>query len=81
MLFRSNSLIGMHATILNHAVVGKNCIIGAGALVPEGMVIPDNSVAVGVPARVIKTIRDDQLAHNIENAKAYVEMGRQHAAL
>ena len=26
-----NSLIGMHATILNHAVVGKNCIIGAGA--------------------------------------------------
>ena len=76
-----NSLVGMHATILNHAVVGKNCIIGAGALVPEGMVIPDNSVAVGVPARVIKTIRDDQLAHNIENAKAYVEMGRQHAAL
>ena len=69
-----NSLIGMHATILNHAV-------GAGALVPEGMVIPDNSVAVGVPARVIKTIRDDQLAHNIENAKAYVEIGRQHAAL
>ena len=76
-----NSLIGMHATILNHAVVGRNCIIGAGALVPEGMVIPDNSVAVGVPARVIKTIRDDQLTHNIENAKAYVEMGRQHAEL
>ena len=75
------TLIGMHATLLNHCVVGKNCIIGAGALVPEGMVIPDNSVAVGVPARVIKTIRDDQLAHNIENAKAYVEMGRQHAAL
>ena len=48
------SLIGMHATLLNHCVVGKNCIIGAGALVPEGMVIPDNSVAVGVPARVIK---------------------------
>ena len=75
------SLTGMHATLLTHCVVGKNCIIGAGALVPEGMVIPDNSVAVGVPARVIKTIRDDQLAHNIENAKAYVEMGRQHAAL
>ncbi len=75
------SLIGKHATLLNHCVVGKNCIIGAGALVTEGMVIPDNSVAVGVPARVIKTIRDDQLAHNIENAEAYVEMGRQHAAL
>ena len=71
----------LHCDPGRQVVLGKNCIIGAGALVPEGMVIPDNSVAVGVPARVIKTIRDDQLAHNIENAKAYVEMGRQHAAL
>ena len=70
----------LHCDPGGQVVLGKNCIIGAGALVPEGMVIPDNSVAVGVPARVIKTIRDDQLAHNIENAKAYVEMGRQHAA-
>ena len=71
----------LHCDPGGQVVLGRNCIIGAGALVPEGMVIPDNSVAVGVPARVIKTIRDDQLAHNIENAKAYVEMGRQHAAL
>ena len=71
----------LHCDPGGQVLLGKNCIIGAGALVPEGMVIPDNSVAVGVPARVIKTIRDDQLAHNIENAEAYVEMGRQHAAL
>ena len=71
----------LHCDPGGQVVLGKNCIIGAGALVPEGMVIPDNSVAVGVPARVIKTIQDDQLAHNIENAEAYVEMGRQHAAL
>ena len=71
----------LHCDPGGQVVLGRNCIVGAGALVPEGMVIPDNSVAVGVPARVIKTIRDDQLAHNIENAKAYVEMGRQHAAL
>ena len=51
-----DSLIGMHATLLNHSVVGKRCIIGAGALVPEGMVIPDDSVAVGIPAQVIKKI-------------------------
>ena len=76
-----NSLIGMHATLLNGCVVGRNCIIGAGALVPEGMVIPDNSVAVGVPARVIKTIRDDQLAQNIHNADLYVKLGKEHAAL
>ena len=33
--------------------IGNNIIIGAGAVVTKD--IPDNSVAVGVPARVIKT--------------------------
>ena len=66
------SLIGMHATLLNHCVVGKNCIIGAGALVPEGMVIPDGSVAVGVPARVIKQVSPAQIEANLHNAAHYV---------
>ena len=66
-------------TLLNHCVIGRNCIIGAGALVPEGMVIPDGSVAVGVPAKIIKTIRPDQAAHNIENAVHYVSDAEAHA--
>ena len=74
------SLIGMHATLLNHCVVGKNCIIGAGALVPEGMVIPDGSVAVGVPAKVIKQVSPAQVEANLHNATHYVEHGRVHAA-
>ena len=73
------SLIGMHATLLNHCVVGKNCIIGAGALVPEGMVIPDNSVAVGVPARVVKQVSAAQVEANLHNAAHYVEHGKLHA--
>jgi len=73
------SLIGMHATLLNHCVVGKRCIIGAGALVPEGMVIPDDSVAVGVPARVIKRTTPEQAEANLRNAAHYVEHGRLHA--
>jgi acetyltransferase-like isoleucine patch superfamily enzyme len=34
-------------------IIGKDCVIGAGALVNKS--IPDRSVAVGVPARVIRT--------------------------
>ena len=75
------SLIGMHATLLNGCVVGRRCIIGAGALVPEGMHIPDDSVAVGVPARVIKTITPAQLEMNRSNAALYVELGHRHAKL
>ena len=74
------SLVGMHATLLNHCVVGRNCIIGAGALVPEGMVIPDGSVAVGVPAKIIKQVSEAQVQANLQNAAHYVEHGKVHAA-
>jgi sugar O-acyltransferase (sialic acid O-acetyltransferase NeuD family) len=45
--------IGSNATILPKINIGKNVIIGAGAVVTKD--VPDNSVAVGVPARVVKT--------------------------
>ncbi len=53
-----NSLIGMGATVLNAAVIGNNCIIGAGALVPEGKTIPDNSLVVGMPGKVVRSLGD-----------------------
>lgn len=45
--------IGIQSIIMPGVHIGNNCIIGAGAVVTRD--IPDNSVAVGVPARVIKT--------------------------
>lgn len=75
-----NSLIGIGATILNGAVIGKNCIIGAHALVTEGKEIPDNSLVVGAPAKVIRTLGDPQVQmlkmsalHYVENAKTFRE--------
>lgn len=51
-----HNLIGMRATVMNHAVIGNNCIIGAHALVTENMKIPDNSLVIGMPAKVVKTL-------------------------
>jgi acetyltransferase-like isoleucine patch superfamily enzyme len=45
--------IGVRATILPGVTIGNRCIIGAGSVVTKD--IPDNSVAAGVPARVIKS--------------------------
>ena len=46
--------IGNNVTILSGVHIGNRVVIGAGAVVTKD--IPDNSVAVGVPARVIKTV-------------------------
>ena len=48
--------IGNNAIILPGVVIGSNVVIGAGAVVTKN--IPDNSVAVGVPAKVIKSADD-----------------------
>ena len=48
-----NVYIGNNVILLPGVTVGNNVVIGAGAVVSRD--IPDNSVAVGVPARVIKT--------------------------
>ena len=68
-----NSLIGIGATILNNTKVGKNCIIGAHALITEGKEIPDNSMVVGAPGRVIRTLSDEQIAMLRMSAAIYVK--------
>ena len=52
----ANSLIGMGAVVLNGAKIGRNCLVGAGALVTEGKAFADNSLIVGSPARVVRTL-------------------------
>lgn len=46
--------IGGGSIILPGVEIGNNCVIGAGRVVTKN--IPDNSVAVGNPCRVIKTL-------------------------
>lgn len=50
------ALIGMGATILNGVKIGKNCLVGANALVTEGKEFPDNTLIVGAPAKVARTL-------------------------
>lgn len=75
-----NSLVGMGATILNGAVIGKNCIVGANALVPEKKIIPDNSLVVGVPGKVVKTLNEGAERGLRETAEGYVQNWKRFAA-
>ena len=66
--------------LVNGAKIGKNCIIGANALITEGKEIPDNSMVMGSPGKVVKTLTDEQAAgirmgaaHYVENARRFRE--------
>jgi len=68
----NGSLVGIGATILNGAKIGNNCLIGAHALITEGKVIPDNSVVMGSPGKVIKTLTTEQAARLKMGSQVYV---------
>ncbi|MGE5089103.1 MAG: gamma carbonic anhydrase family protein [Candidatus Levyibacteriota bacterium] len=69
------TLVGIQAIVYNRATIGRDCLIAAGAVVPEGKVYPDRSLIVGVPAKVHRPLRDEELAAMRKNVDAYVKRG------
>jgi len=53
---------------LNGAKIGRNCFVGANALVTEGKEFPDNSLIVGSPARLVRTL--DEAARDLRDSAA-----------
>lgn len=70
----NNVLVGMNATILNGAKIGEYCIIGANALITGNTVIPPYSLVVGSPAKVVKTLNEENFEAIRENARVYREL-------
>ena len=74
------ALIGMGATILNGAKIGKNCLVGANALVTEGKEFPDNSLIVGAPAKVARTLDEKGAGAGRMIAAVYAARAKRFAA-
>jgi len=72
------ALIGIQAVVLNKAVIGKECLVGAGAVVTEGKVFPDRSLILGAPAKVVRTLSDEDVNNLQRNAQNYVERSAQY---
>jgi carbonic anhydrase/acetyltransferase-like protein (isoleucine patch superfamily) len=55
------SLIGMGAVILSGAHIGDESLVAAGALVPEGRRFEPRSLVLGSPARLVRTLTDEDV--------------------
>jgi carbonic anhydrase/acetyltransferase-like protein (isoleucine patch superfamily) len=67
------SLIGIQAVVLNGAVIGAHSLVGAGAIVTERKVFPERSLILGAPAKVVRTLSDEEVAHLEKSAAVYVQ--------
>jgi carbonic anhydrase/acetyltransferase-like protein (isoleucine patch superfamily) len=70
-----DTLIGIQAIVYNRATIGRDCLVAAGAVVTEGSVFPDRSLIVGVPAKLKRTLTEEELAAMRTNVDAYVRRG------
>jgi carbonic anhydrase/acetyltransferase-like protein (isoleucine patch superfamily) len=68
-----NVIVGMGAIILDRAVIGRDSIVGAGALVTGGKTFPEGSMILGSPAKVVRELTPEEIAHIAANARHYAE--------
>jgi carbonic anhydrase/acetyltransferase-like protein (isoleucine patch superfamily) len=71
------SLIGIGAVILEGVRVGAGSIVGAGAVVTKD--VPPGTVVAGVPAKVMRSLSEAEIADLIEHAKKYYQLALCHA--
>ena len=67
-------LIGMNAVVLDHAVIGAGSIVGAGAVVSAGTVVPPNSLVVGIPGMVKRSLTEADIQGTVDNAMNYLTL-------
>jgi carbonic anhydrase/acetyltransferase-like protein (isoleucine patch superfamily) len=70
----SGCLIGMQATVLDGSVIGHGSVVGAGALVTQRTIVPPRSLVLGAPARVIRTLTDEDETFHRAMARKYMRL-------
>jgi len=78
---REGAIIGIGAIVLDGAEVGRHSIVGSGCVVPPGMKVPDDSLVLGIPAKVVKPLdeedrkrSEEQLAEAYEKSRKYLKI-------
>lgn len=71
-LIGSHCLIGMGAILLNGCKVGKNSLVAAGSLLLENRQYPEGSLIAGSPAKVMRTLTEEEIQSIRQNAAHYV---------
>jgi len=80
---REGAIIGIGAILLDGVEVGRHSIVGSGCVVPPGMKIPENSLVLGIPAKVAKTLDEsdrkrskEQLNEAYKKSRKYLKIFR-----
>lgn len=74
------ALIGLGSRVMDGAEVGESALVGAGALVPPGFVVPPRTLVTGVPCKVRRELRPEEIAGLAASAQHYVDLATRYRA-
>ncbi|MGD9917832.1 MAG: transferase hexapeptide repeat family protein [Paenirhodobacter sp.] len=66
-----NAMVGMNAVVMDEAEVGENTIVAAMAFVKAGAVLPPGVLAVGSPAKVVRSLSEEEIAWKRQGTGVY----------
>jgi carbonic anhydrase/acetyltransferase-like protein (isoleucine patch superfamily) len=72
------SLIGMGSTLLGRTRIGRECLIAAGSVVPPGLEVPDRMLVMGVPGKIVRPVKEQDLEYMRWLTGHYVELAREY---
>lgn len=73
------ALIGMGSIIMDGVEIGEDTIIAAGSLITSGKEIPSGVLCIGSPAKVVRTLTDEEKRSLVESADRYIMMSKKYA--
>jgi carbonic anhydrase/acetyltransferase-like protein (isoleucine patch superfamily) len=65
-------LIGIGAKLLDNSHINSYSLVAAGSVIKEGFEVPSGTLAAGVPAKIIRDLRNDEIEKIKQNAKNYL---------
>ncbi len=77
-IVRGGAIIGIGAIVLDGAEVGKDSIIASGSVVPPGNRIPERSLAMGIPAKVVRPLNEKEMAAKKEQLAELMEKSEEY---
>ncbi|WP_352419910.1 gamma carbonic anhydrase family protein [Proteiniborus sp.] len=74
----NNVLVGMGAIILDGVRIEDNVLVAAGSIVTPGKRIPSGSLVLGSPARVVRSLTNEEIEQLKQSAVDYVKYAEKH---
>lgn len=68
------ALIGIGATALNRSSIGEGAWLAAGSILPEDKTVPPWTLAMGIPAKPVRDLTDDEITRADEGVDHYLEL-------